>query len=68
VIKNLKKKINANIMKNIVKRKTNNLPVILVLHVENMGIMQIIVGLINLHFLNHRAKYATYVENMGIMK
>jgi hypothetical protein len=62
-------KKNASIIKDIVKRKTTKFLVIRVSNVEDMVIMQIIVGLINLHIQNHHLqKDVIYAENMVIMK
>ena len=55
-------------MKIIVNQK-NKIMIILVSDVENMDILQVIVGPINLHFQNHHLqKNVIYVENMDTMK
>ena len=67
VIKNLKMKKNANITKDIVKRKANKIKAICVSNAARKGILQVIVGLAN-HLLQNLQKNAIYAEIMDIMK
>jgi len=67
VIKNMKMKKNANITKDIVKRKANKIKAICVSNAARKGIMQAIVGLAN-HLRQNLQKNAIYAEIMDIMK
>jgi hypothetical protein len=67
VIKNLKMKKNANITKDIVKRKANKIKAICASNAARKGILRVIVGLAN-HLLQNLQKNAIYAEIMDIMK